>query len=281
MAAGFIGIVVAKLKIYPTEIDIWGLKFHSPDLPFVVIGSLCAVIGYFLIKFLFSYLFEKSSSSNSLLAEQITAGKISLDIDRAEEELDLVAQGLLIQQDSHRTLQENARETIKSLQEQFAQVDMSHTARLKAHDEKISAAREFLAKNPDDPIQLNESVSSARGNHENALLALEDARMTYLLDREDRLLKEAASLKSEIDNAKVLSERLARDMTKDEKSFHGKRDNILEWKKQHRAVGRITPFHLALEIWFPILLGLCAILSLGYLMFHLPPPPKPLLLPEF
>lgn len=280
LLAGFIGVVVGQLKIYPTEIDLWGLKFHSPHLTLIVVGSLCAIVGYFLIKFFFSYLFEKSSSTSALLAAQITEGKISLDIALAEDELGQMGRSLLIRQNDLRTQQENAATRIKYLQEQTTKENVHQTAKLKEIDEQIRLTRKILDENPGDPIQLSSSASMSRKNIENNILTLEDERKNHLLDMEKRRLKEAQDTENEIHNAKALSEQLAKDMKKEESSFQEKREKILKFQKLHRVVGRITPINLALEIWLPILLGLYSILSLGYLMFHLPPPPKPLVLPE-
>lgn len=80
LGAGFVGIIVAQLKIYPTEIDLVGLKFQSPELPFIAIGSLCAAIAYFLTKFYSSYLYEQYFSTRAALAMQISEGSLSLDI---------------------------------------------------------------------------------------------------------------------------------------------------------------------------------------------------------
>jgi hypothetical protein len=39
LATGFAGIIVAQLKIYPTDIELAGLKFHSPELPLIAVGE--------------------------------------------------------------------------------------------------------------------------------------------------------------------------------------------------------------------------------------------------
>ena len=39
LATGFAGIIVAQLKTYPTDIELAGLKFHSPELPFIAVGE--------------------------------------------------------------------------------------------------------------------------------------------------------------------------------------------------------------------------------------------------
>lgn len=47
LAAGFAGIIVGQLKLYPTDIELVGVKFHSPELPLIAVGGLCAAITYF------------------------------------------------------------------------------------------------------------------------------------------------------------------------------------------------------------------------------------------
>lgn len=71
LAAGFAGIIVGQLKVYPTDIELVGVKFHNPDLPLIAVGGLCAALVYLLIKFCFSYLYEQSSSQTQILAMQI------------------------------------------------------------------------------------------------------------------------------------------------------------------------------------------------------------------
>ncbi len=272
MAAGFIGIVVPQLKIYPTEIDIWGLKFHSPDLPFIVAGSLCAVIGYFLIKFFSSYLFEKSSSASALLAAQIIEGRTSLDIVRAEQELDQAGKSLLANQKTFQRQQENAEKRIKLLQEELDLEDSTHVAYLQQLDGQIGG----VTKNHDSTSDYSVCILV-----DETLDNLKQTRETYLRDREKRRQEEIEKLESENNNWKYLSEASVRDLKNEEKDFQEKCRNIIEWKKTHKVVGRISPFHLTLEIWFPLVLGIFAVGSLVYLMCHFPPPPKPLSLPGF
>ena len=95
LATGFAGIIVTQLRIYPTEIDVLGLKFQSPDLPLIAVGGLLATIAYFLVKFYLSSQFELASAETSRLAGQIREGKTEMDVAREEEELNERAHALI------------------------------------------------------------------------------------------------------------------------------------------------------------------------------------------
>jgi hypothetical protein len=54
LASGYAGVIVSRLGSIPTEIDLLGLKFNSPDLSWVVILGLIGLTAYSLFKFLTS-----------------------------------------------------------------------------------------------------------------------------------------------------------------------------------------------------------------------------------
>ena len=281
LAAGFAGIMVALLKVYPTEIDLVGLKLQSPDLPIVVVGGLWAAITYFLIKFYSSYLYEKSFATRAVLTDQISEGRTSMDIVREEQALDQEGRALVEQQKVFQRQQENAGKRITDLQEKIGQTDIAHEQSLKITDQKINGVQQILANESDQYIRTLDGTLTPRENIEKQLQLLQEGRTTYLQNREMKRQQDIENLENEKSHWKELSEALGRDLANNENAFKEKRGNIIEWKKAHKVVGMVSPLHLVLEIWFPLLIGALAIGSLVYLMFHFPPPPKPPSLPEF
>jgi len=147
LAAGFAGIIVAQLRVYPTEMDVVGLKFQSQDLPLIAVGGgLCAAIIYFLIKFYSSFLYEQSSAITKALAIQIREGKTAMDIAREEEALNEQARVFIQQRQVIQTQQENEERRIKSLQDKIGQDDIAHEASLKITDQKRSDLEQALVK---------------------------------------------------------------------------------------------------------------------------------------
>lgn len=292
LAAGFIGIIVAQLKIYPTEIDVVGLKFQSPDLPFIVVGGLCAAITYFMVKFWSSYLFEKSSARRSTLATQIREGKISIDIAREEEALVEEGRGLLHQQKVVQKQQENEERRIKALQDKIDQDDIAQEASLKAMDQKKTDLEQALAsmnlelaqKYVPIPRHVRNRGDIGSVINESAikdeLRMLEESRASFVIQREAKRQQDMESLENEKNSRKEIADASARGLEANENAFNEKRKHITEWKQAHKTVRRISPPHYFLEIHLPLLLGAIAIMCLVYLMLHFPPPPKPPSLPE-
>jgi hypothetical protein len=281
LGAGFVGIIVAQLKIYPTEIDLVGLKFQSPELPFIAIGGLCAAITYFLIKFCSSYLYEQYFNTRAALAAQISEGSLSLDIVREEEGLEIQGRGLVERQKVFQGQQVNAEKRIKALQEKIDQEDIAHELSLKITDQKISVFQQVLTKESGEYIRTPGDVLTARGNIEKQVRVLEEGRTSYLQNRETKRQQDNENLENEKNNWKELREALEKGLATDQNGFAEKRRKIMEWKQVHKRFGRVSPLHRSLEIHLPLLVGVVAIGSLIYLMVHFPPPPKPPSLPEF
>ena len=126
LATGFIGIIVAQIRVYPNEIELIGLKFQSPDLPFIAIGALCAATIYFLIKFGSSCLYERSNVETESLSREIREGRTAMDIAHEEQTLnellrDLVRQTKLLEsQDQHEKL------LLEGLQRKIEELSLIH-----------------------------------------------------------------------------------------------------------------------------------------------------------
>lgn len=119
LAAGYAGIIVAKLKIFPTEVEALGMKFGSVDLPFVVVAGLGLATVYFLIKFTSSYLYEWSQSESERLIAQLREGKTSMDVSREEETLQSISRDLIEKRRATRAQIEQDRKYIEDLQAQI------------------------------------------------------------------------------------------------------------------------------------------------------------------
>jgi|CXWL01.1.fsa_nt_gi hypothetical protein len=277
LAAGFAGIIIARLQIYPTEIDLVGLKFQSPDLPLVAVGGLCAATVYFWLKFFSSYLYERSSALRTTLATQITEGATSMDIAREEEGLELEGQAIIQHQKIIQGQQENGARLIKNLQDKIDQEVIAHEASTKITDKEISELEEVLASNA---VPTPDCVLPDRRTTEKQLHVLKESQKSYLRQREMKQQQDMDNLENEKNAKEELYRAQVKDLRNKEKAFRDKREHIIEWKKVHKFVGKVSLLHLFLEIYLPLLVGVASIASLIYLMFHFSPPPQPPSMPE-
>lgn len=284
LAAGFAGIILGQLKIIPSEMDVVGLKFHSPDLPLIAVGSLCVAIIYFLIKFCFSYLYEQSSAKTQALAMQIREGKTAMDIAREEETLNDLSRHLIEQRKRLQAQQDHEEKRIGALQDKIDQDDMAHEATLKAMEQKRSDLEQALAGMDLQLVQNYLSTTPTRliskDVIEKEISMLKESLARYFVDRSTKRQEDVKNLENEKNNRRGLYEAQLKKFNSDEEAADDKRKSIVEWKRAHTTVGIVSPFHRSLELYLPIGVGVVAIISLIYLMLHFPPP-KPPSLPEF
>lgn len=285
LAAGFAGLIVAQLKIYPTDIELAGLKFHSPELPLIAIGGLCAAITYFLIKFCSSYLYEQSSAKTESLVIQIQEGKTAMDIAREEEALNEQARGFIQQRQVIQKQQENEARRIKSLQEKIDQEDSAHEISLKIMYQKRSDLEQALTKEDyqlaEKYIHAPQSTSLDKGRIEKEIKMLEESLTSYLRQRETKRQQDVQNLENEKNSRNQMYEAGVRMLEINQSALDQKRKAIVQWKQAHTTIGIVSPFHRFLELYLPILVGVIAVGGLISLMLHFPPPPTPPSLPEF
>lgn len=276
LATGFAGIIVAQLKIYPTDVELVGLKFHSPELPLIAVGGLCAAIIYFLVKFYTSFLYEQSSALRNALATQIREGKTAMDIALEEESLNNQERHLMQQIQILQRQQEHEEKRIKILQDKIDQDAIAHEVALKITDQKRRDLDQALAQHVPTP----DEVSIFKSRIEKEIKLLEESRESYLRQREIKHQQDVENLENEKNNRKEMHEVQDRKLDSDEIDVAEKRKSILRWKQVHTVIGRVSPLHLFLEIHLPLLIGVIAIYGLGSLMLHFPPPPIPSPLPD-
>lgn len=289
LAAGFAGIVVAQLKIYPTEIDVLGLKFQSSDLPFVAVASLCAVIAYFLVKFYLSFLYERSSAQTKALAAQIREGRMAMDIAREEEELNEQARALIQQREVVRKQQENEDARIKRLQDKLDEEAIANVGSLQAMDQKKNdLERALIEQKPElamiylPPVQqIRDFDTLWKSIVEKELKMTVENRASFLVQTGRKRQEGIENLENEKNQRKEMYEAQSRELEINETLYEGKRQSIAEWKRVHALAGRVSPIHLFLEIQLPLLVGSIAIWCLISLMLHFPAPPNPPSIPEF
>ena len=280
LAAGFVGILVARLKIFPTEIDVLGLKFQSPDLPLIVIQGLCVAIGYFLVKFLISFAHEWTTFKKDSLVLQIREGKTALDTSREEESLNDLARHVIDQRKVLQGQQANAETRINNLQLKIDQDDLAHETSLILTDQKIIDWDMALAKDPGQHIRTSDGVLRDRGDIEKYLKTLKESRTSILRQKETQHQQNVENLEYEKNNWKTLYDTQVKDIGTSESVIEEKRKALIQWKRLHSTVGIVSPIHLFLEIALPIFVGLIAIGYLIYLMSDFPAPPKPPSLPK-
>lgn len=276
LASGFAGIIVAQLKIYPTEIDVVGLKFQSPDLPLIAVGGLCAAITYFLVKFYSSFLYEQSSAVRNALVVQIREGKMAMDIAREEEALNDQARNLIQQRQVMQQQHENEEKRINTLQGKIDQDDIAHEAALKITDQRMRDLDQALARYVPTP----DEVLIPQIQIEKELLNVKESQQSYLSQREKKRQQDVENLENEKKNRRELYEAQARKLDSDEVDITEKRRSIIKWKRVHKTIGMVSPLHLFLEVHLPILLGAIAVMCLISLMLHFPPTAPPPSLPE-
>jgi hypothetical protein len=270
LATGFAGIIVARLKIYPTEIDLIGLRFKSDDLPFIAVGALCATICYFAIKFSASFLYERSSSLTKLLAAQISEGKSAIDLAREEQALSEQGRNLVHQSEVIENEKKRGQRQIKEMIEKLTAGQGLRDAELQATDEEISKNEEILSgalvSAPGDPFgdydKLRTTISLLKGKRERYMKENDPRQREDFMNIENERYKQDESHRAQL-----------KELAIEERSFIQKGRQIEEWKNALGLARHVSPIHLFLEIYLPLGIGVIAIGSLVFLMFHFPSPP--------
>ncbi|MCX5724030.1 MAG: hypothetical protein NTX84_05855 [Nitrospirae bacterium] len=288
LAAGFTGTIVAQLKINRTEIDFVGFKLHSEELPVVVVASLCAAIAYLLIKFCSSYLHERCHSDMDALAAQIREGKTGIDIAQAEKEIKESMHLLVEQQRSFLAQQEHEETRLAGIRAKIGQGDSAHDAALKILEAKknefaqaLGALQSPFGSEHFDRVHIQSlgySIDQKRIQGE--LEKLDRSWAEYSRDRQTARQKEVEHLQREQHRSKERQQARAANMALDEEAITAKRLSVSKWRHAQRGATVVTPLHLFLDVYLPILVGLTGLASLGWLAFHLPEP-KPITLPFF
>lgn len=115
---------------------------------------------------------------------------------------------------------------------------------------------------------------------EKEIKLVEENLASYVIQREATRQKDFEKLQNDKNRQKDLYEAQVKKISSDAERAREKRDAISKWKRAHSAVGLLSPLHQFSELYLPVFLGVIAIGSLIYLIFHFPPP-KPLSLPMF
>lgn len=283
LAAGFAGIIVAQLKIYPTEIDLVGLKFNSPELPLIVVGALTLAITYSWVKFLSSYLYERSYSETQNLFTQIHNGEIKMDVSKKEQELSDWARQLI---DRRKVLQgriEHENMRLSAQGEKYNSDSDEYKESIRALDLEESELQkeraQLVRQRPTYPLQAY-IVRPGEKTADERLMAATQRRIELVQKNEANLKTKREDLEQERKNIMQMHEQEESDIKKNEEIAIARNNTILEWKKAHKTETIISPLHRFLELYLPLAVGLIAIVSLSWLVFHFPEPTPPSL-PNF
>ncbi|HXX75154.1 MAG TPA: hypothetical protein VEI50_08490, partial [Nitrospiraceae bacterium] len=230
LATAFAGVIIALLKNFPTEFEVVGMKFQSPDLPFIAVGGLCVVIFYLLIKFSSSYLYERSSATKTALEPLISERKTTLDIIREEESLAEEAQGLAEKEKVIRLQQEGDERQISDLQQKMKAEEIAHVARLKITDQQINELEQMLAIQAGQQVRTLDRTLHDRGDIEKQLGRLKEDRLSYVKQREMKYQQEVFNLENERNRSNELRKALIKDLQNSEGGLNERRRHILRWK---------------------------------------------------
>lgn len=279
LAAGFAGFIISLLKNFPTEFELAGIKFQTPDLPFIAVGGLIVALFYLLVKFLFSCIYERSSAKKSALEHLISERRTNLDIVREEESLAEEEQGLEGRKKVIRLQLENDEKRINQLKTKMKEEETAHVAALKITDKQMNELDQVLAMQAGQHVRTVVGTLCDRGDLEERLRRLKEDRESYLKNKEMKYQQDLLNLENEQNHSKELRQALIKELQNSEGGLNERRTQILRWKQAEKLIGRVSPLHLFLEIHLPLVVGVAGIVSLIYLMLHFPPPPKPPSLP--
>ncbi len=289
LAAGFAGIIVARIKIYPTEIDLVGLRFTSPELPWIAVGALTLAITYSLAKFVSSFLYESSHAKTQNLFTQIHEGAIGMNVFKKEQELNDWALQLIEQRKVLQGQIEHEKNRLTQVEEKFRndagdyKKSFDYLEALSELDtdratltRELTAMREALKTDPGNPLHKLQ-VELMIGK----LKELEERGKEPDLRIAKELKTKLEDLDKERNRFRQMFEQQESEIIKNEEIAFARNKTISEWKKSHNTERIISPFHSFLELYLPVLVGLAAIASLVWLIFHFPPALRPPSLPEF
>lgn len=279
LAASLAGLVIAWLQAFPTHIDVLGMRFSGHELPFVALGALNLVIGYFWAKFIFSYVYEWAQSENERLAAQIREGKTALDIAHAET---LLKEQIAEFQEKQRVAQgqqTNEKNRIEAMEKNVEKnVVSKYDDRLEALKKQLSALNENLDSL--GPQLDNEPLGTAHNRRRlgERMLALKTELETVEKDREAAREKGLADVNNERRRASEFEQASLKELSQLEKDILSRTQSIAEWKRTHKTSKIFRPLYNSFELILPVLLGIAALIALTHLMLH-PPPSKDIVLP--
>lgn len=266
LALGFVGIIVAQFKIYPTQIDVLGLKFDSPDLPFIAVSSLCLAIAYFTARFSFSCLYEVSASYRDDIVAKINAEETAIQFEAETTFMELDAK-----RERRRRFFEEERiqteERIKVLQEKINQEEMAVVNYKKVYAGKTQSLESLLYQ-PSRDIQPNKKKNLSIEEIQRKLQMFEEEYLGYVKKSENIRKQLADELEREKSDWNDLENNLTRDLAKMESIYDKAHWNQSLLFTVSRRMQNVYPLHICLEIWLPILLGVVAIGSLVYRILH-------------
>ena len=287
MASGATGILVGFLKIYPTDIELAGLKFHSPDLPITAIVALGVVISYFLIKFFLSYKYEQSDREMQKIADQILKGKAAIDIARVEQEVRDLTRHVTEQREKAMKEREQNDKWFPEEERRINEKTVAEYERimqtLEKEEHDATENLDKLLMENDDGIHTkygDDLFKESKQFHLDSLAKIPNRRAEAQVNRDKDLETKLTHLEN--DKARRLSthDAIVRELNEKGEEIISKTKFIADWKQVHRTARFVSPAYEFIEFHFPLLVGLVAIGFLAWLGFH-PPLPQPILLPGF
>lgn len=281
LVAGSIGILVPWLTIDQAEMELVGLKIHQPNLPLMIVVSLCVAITYLLVKFWFSYVHDQSSAMKAAHETLLNERNSPLDIEEgiAEEERGLTERRKVI-----RLQEENERRQIADHQEEVKAKDLSYEASLKITDKEIGAKEQVLAKNAEQYVRYPDGTLVDRDQVENNLKRLKDDRLDFVRNMGVKRQQDIDSLDHEKNRWNELQKALAKELQNSEAGLNERRKHLLLLRQAEKILRRISPLQRSLEIYLPLLVGgvsICSLIYKVYVMHYFPSLPKLPMFPEF
>lgn len=203
-----------------------------------------------------------------------------MDVFKKEQELNEWARQLIERRKALQGRIEHDSKRLATLDEEYyADNDDDYNEFIKALDREASNLQEKRARLKDQKSNIYTAQP--------AELIIEDKlEMTTQrrkeLDRKietdrKRKLEELNMKKQTITQGHELEESEMKNL---EDTAVAKNNTILKWKKAHKTERMISPFHSFLEVYLPVFVGLTAIASLVWLLFHFTEPIPPSL-PNF
>lgn len=275
LVAGSIGILVPWLTIDQTEMELVGLKIHQPNLPLMIVVSLCVAVTYLLVKFWFSYVHDQSSAMKAAHETLLNERNSPLAIEEgiAEEERGLIEKKKLI-----RLQEEKEERRIAVHQEEMKENDLSYEAGLKISDKEINEKEQVLAKSAEQYVRYPDGTLVDRDQVEINLKKLKDARLDFVRNMGVRRQQDIENLENEKNRWSELQKGLARELQNSTAGLNERRKHLLLLRQAEKILRRISPLQRSLEIYLPLIVGVVSVCSLiykFYAMLYCPPPSPP------
>ncbi|OQW66502.1 MAG: hypothetical protein BVN28_00655 [Nitrospira sp. ST-bin4] len=280
LAAGFTGCILFLLKKFPAKFEVAGMKFETPELPYIAVGALIVAILYLLVKFSASCVYERFSATKTAHELLIRERKTNLDILREEEALAQEEQGLEERKRVTRLQLEADENRINGLQIEMIEAETSYVKQLGEADKKMKQFQEILATQPGRQVRSLGGTLKDRREIETRIRELKEGQESLLKTIKEEHEKKAFNVEDARNRLDELRKAYTKELQITEGGLNQRRMQIRQWHQADKVVGTISPFHLFLEIYLPLLVGVVAIGTLTYLMFHFPPAPMPPSMPE-